>query len=317
MNWATIITPDYLHYALAVHDSLLKTNREPFYLYVFISCSASDFQINETRKGVTFLFIEDVCNEGLGKNIYEKYYFFNRDYFRWSMKAMLLSCLIQNFKINKVAYIDCDINYFNDPTFLFSLLDEYDLILSPHFRSSDPFAEYDNYIMQFNSGIYNGGFVAANKNAVPALEWWARSCFAICEIDPAKGQFVDQTHLNLLPVYFENVHILKHRGCNIANWNQLECKRVKQDDGTVLINNEFPVVFIHFTKSTIRGILSGEDALLLPYLEQYCERLKTYKPEIDWMLKFKKDTAPQKDSGKLVRNNFLRRFANKIKNKFS
>jgi hypothetical protein len=48
--------------------------------------------------------------------------------------------------------------------------------------------------------------------------------------DPSHGQFVDQTHLNLLPIYFDHVKILKHRGCNVANWKQVECRREKKTD---------------------------------------------------------------------------------------
>jgi hypothetical protein len=40
-----------------------------------------------------------------------------------------------------------------------------------------------------------------------------------------------------------------------------------------------PVVFIHFTKSTIRGIQDGSDALLIPFLEEYHAALRGINPE--------------------------------------
>ena len=47
-----------------------------------------------------------------------------------------------------------------------------------------------------------------------------------------------------------------------------------EKDGQVCINGKDPVVFIHFTKSTIRGIVKGEDALLAPFLDIYRENLQ-------------------------------------------
>ena len=63
---------------------------------------------------------------------------------------------------------------------------------------------------------------------------------------------------------------MKHRGCNVANWNQIECKRtINSDTQEITINNTFPIVFIHFTNSTFKGIIQGEDALLKPYMQKY------------------------------------------------
>jgi hypothetical protein len=76
-----------------------------------------------------------------------------------------------------------------------------------------------------------------------------------------------------LPVLFENVGIVQHYGCNIAFWNQHECKRVVSD-GKVLINGEFPIIFIHFTNKYIPEILNGNDPHIYPY---YLEFKKTFE----------------------------------------
>ena len=150
------------------------------------------------------------------------------------------------------------------------------MLLTPHWRASDPLVDPANFQELFNRGIYNAGFIAANKEAVPILEWWGKLCEYKCDFAPQLGFHADQTYLNLFPIYFSGVEILKHKGCNVANWNIVECKRVVSLDGTVLICNEFPIVFIHFTRSTINGILRGSDRILMPYLKQYSLILKKY-----------------------------------------
>lgn len=109
------------------------------------------------------------------------------------------------------------------------------------------------------------------------MNWWANACEFICIKDTAKGMFYDQVHLNLLPVYFEHVGIARHKGCNVANWNMVECKRSLNKDGaSVIIAGEFEIIFIHFSQSTINGIENGTDPLLRPYLEQYVASVNLY-----------------------------------------
>ena len=93
---------------------------------------------------------------------------------------------------------------------------------------------------------------------------------------PERGLFVDQAYLDLLPIYFESVKILRHRGCNVANWNQIECQREENQPGVITING-FPLVFIHFTASTIRGIEAGDDPLLRDHLARYRAALDANK----------------------------------------
>ena len=114
-------------------------------------------------------------------------------------------------------------------------------------------------------------------------------CEYACEKDREKGLFDDQIYLNILPVYFENVGIIRHRGCNVANWNQVECRRTIQNDGTVLINGLYPVIFIHFTASTIKGILNGSDSALISYLKIYAKAIKAQSLNIDILSTFCND----------------------------
>jgi hypothetical protein len=297
----TIITSDYLHYALALRDSIRETGFQDFHFYIFIAASKQDGVLNEMDEGTTCLFVDDLSKSEMGEAIYTKYFDADMDKYRWSMKSVLILHLLEEKGFGKVFCVDCDINFYSSPKFLFDELNSSAVLLTPHYRASDPGVDMENYVLSFTDGIFNAGFVGCNTSGLDAMKWWANSCLHICEKNAQKGQFVDQTHLNLLPVYFEGVHIVKHRGCNVANWNMLESKREVQADGTVKINDKYDVVFIHFTPTTIHGIQHGRDACMQPFLDAYERRNKKYFPEYTLPQRKKKAAVKPDQENRIVR----------------
>jgi hypothetical protein len=276
--FCTIITPSHLAYALALNDSLHKNKRDAFDMYVLLACCSYEFEFHaDVFPALNFIFIDEICDEGIGKALFEKYYPQYIDEFRWSMKPVFINYLLQKNEYDKVIYTDSDIHFYNDYQFLIDELNVSNVLITPHWRASNPHIDLPNFELLYTSGIYNGGFIGANRKAIEVMEWWAKVCKFICVKDSKKGMFVDQVHLNLLPVYFEKIGILKHRGCNVSNWNMVECKRTIAQSGTDLqIQNSYPIVFVHFSKSTIDGISSGVDSLLMPHLMQYYLSINKY-----------------------------------------
>lgn len=279
--FCTIITSSYIHYALALRKSIYDKDKNISF-YILVSDQIENLNKNFIDKYPgTFVFsINEVCSGGLGKSIYDKYYKNDVNAFRWSMKPVFIKYLLEKHDYQKVIYTDADIYFFDDYHFLLDELDIYEVLLSPHWRTCNPHVDPINFGILYTSGLFNGGFIGTNKNALPALDWWAMATEYICVINPSIGMFGDQVHLNLLPVYFDHVGILKHRGCNVANWNMVECSRtLAANNATVIIADKYPIVFIHFTESTINGIVSGVDGLLLPYLKKYYESLNFFAKE--------------------------------------
>jgi hypothetical protein len=311
MIFCTIITSNYIHYALALRESLLQFNQD-IQLYILVSDEKAGLKnMVQTDYPQTYIIYPDeVCGDGLGKAIYDKYASNYMDAFRWSMKPVLLTYLLQKKGADKVIYVDCDIHFYSDYGFLFDELEQSNVLLTPHWRSSDPIADEFNFLQLYIYGLYNGGFVGVNSKAVAALEWWANANLFICEVNASKGQYVDQTHLNLLPIYFDKIVSLKHRGCNVAGWNLLECKRTLDADGTVLINYEWPIVFIHYSESTVHFINIGEDELLLPHMTVYTKRVKFYEEKLGL-----KTSKPENKEFKTSTNGLPFKILYRIKNK--
>jgi hypothetical protein len=66
-------------------------------------------------------------------------------------------------------------------------------------------------------------------------------------IDKPRGIFVDQKWIDLAPLFFEGIYILKHKGYNMAWWNFNDRKLFEQN-GDYYVNSEnYPLVFFHFS----------------------------------------------------------------------
>jgi hypothetical protein len=123
-------------------------------------------------------------------------------------------------------------------------------------------------------GMYDAGFIAVASTATDVMDWWAECCLHAPKGKILEGVRGDEATLNLMPVYFKDVHILQHKGCNVGEWNQNECIRVLQPDGEILINGTEPIIFIHFNSTMDHNT----DIMLLGHLKKYLLTLKNNDP---------------------------------------
>ena len=202
----------------------------------------------------------------------------SKDKLRWSLKPVFLRHLLET-TTDKVIYVDNDIYFFGDFAFLFDLLDTHDFLLTPHHYPRDPHRDQNWLEANFRVGLYNAGFVGVNQNATKDLTWWADCCAYRCEKNLLRGTFDDQKYLDLIPVMNENTHIIRHKGCNVAEWNRSVISR-SEKDGKVFLDEVYPLVFIHFNGTTVRAIEQGEEPLLKKSLSLYLANLKKHKTDI-------------------------------------
>jgi hypothetical protein len=200
------------------------------------------------------------------------------DKLRWALKPSFLKQLLQANKADRVIYVDNDIYFFNDPSFLFEKLNSSSMLLSPHFFKADPQEEQNWLEVNFRLGLYNAGFIGASKQAIDALEWWENCCAYRMRRSYYRGLFDDQKYLDLLPILFEKVEVLKHRGCNLAGWND----EVNLERATIK--------FIHFNEFTLKRF--GEETsnyhwAFLEYVKVIREFHPNYIPKLNNLSWFK------------------------------
>ena len=204
------------------------------------------------------------------------------DRLRWSLKPIFLQFLLLKPDSGGVIYLDNDI-YFHAPFgFLLEKLEQQAMLLTLHWRTVEPEEDEIEFLANFRDGQFNGGFVGVSNKGMEALKWWANACRFKCEKDRKHGFYDDQRYMDALPVRFDDVEIMRHQGCNVAVWNRIVCKRTVVE-GKTLINEQWPIVFIHYSTDIFAEVLYWKrDPLLIPFVEKYVGHLQKYMPEFNF-----------------------------------
>ncbi|MDP9293422.1 MAG: glycosyltransferase, partial [Actinomycetota bacterium] len=201
-----------------------------------------------------------------------------------AVKPWLLRTLLER-NGEGVVYLDPDMRVYAPLDEAFEAVREHGLVLSPH--NTEPMPrdgrkpnEQDILI----AGAYNLGFVglAANGFSEFLLDWWAERLESDCIVDPARGFFVDQRWMDLVPGLARDFHLIRDPGFNVAYWN-LAPRRLSRVDGRVLVN-DVPLRLFHFSgfKSDRPHLLStyqdrirlGDDAVLAELCADYAGALE-------------------------------------------
>jgi hypothetical protein len=114
-------------------------------------------------------------------------------------------CKLLNEGAEKVVYLAPDIALFDDLSPVVSLLDRWNLVLTPHQiqPDHDRAAIIDNEIGSLKHGIYNLGFlaVAGTAEGKRFASWWRDRLLAFCFDDIPNGLFTDQRWCDHAPVF--------------------------------------------------------------------------------------------------------------------
>ncbi|MBK7147459.1 MAG: hypothetical protein IPH78_01245 [Bacteroidetes bacterium] len=275
-NFCTISSTDHLYKVMVLHDSLIQQSSKARLHVLLTDTGIVDY--TKFPDSVIFYMLTQVKSQPHAELILSKYAS-DKDRVRWCMKPVFMRFLLSKRLVDSVIYIDNDICFFNEFISLFDYVGRFGVWLTPHWRCMNPFEDSHVFTDSFTDGMFNAGFVGATAAGLNILEWWAMVNSHRCEKNRAEGMWDDQKYLDMLPVRFSNVGIVRHMGCNVAVWNKRDCIRTPHISG-VRICSEFPIVFIHFTNDTIEDIRAdkyGGDPLLKPYLSQYQERIEYYK----------------------------------------
>lgn len=236
-------------------------------------CLVTDGRVEGIKnEGWTGLALSDL-DAPLSLRIQEKY---NGDKLRWGLKPILLRYLLdQGYK--RVIYVDNDIYFYSSPLPILEELKKNSVLLTPHDYLADPTKDQIWLEATFRIGLFNAGFIGVNSNGADALDWWASCCAYNIKKASWRGLFDDQKYLDLIPVLFEDVKLYKNVGCNVAFWN-LHSREIQiHSDGTYLTNG-IPLIFVHFTKGTLRKFNDKGFLGLAKVGEAYLATLKKFNP---------------------------------------
>jgi hypothetical protein len=199
----------------------------------------------------------------------------DHDCMRWMMKPVAFAHFLQTYK--RIIYVDNDCYFVREYDFLFEDLQEFGILLTPHWRPITP-SSSQSFILNFSDGMFNAGFVGISASGVDALNYWLNACLFRCEKDRSTNLFVDQKYLDLIPIAFPDIcKVVEHKGCNVASWNRRRNVRTKTENGLV-IDGVWPLIFVHLSAWEIdRENLSAYHADFQHFIKYWQSALDTSK----------------------------------------
>lgn len=277
----TSATLNHLPLAFTLAKGFLEFN--PDYLFYIFMIDIIDGRIERFRhekiryESIDSIEIKDFAEI---KDIY------NISEISFSMKPVLASYLLEKFTEAKyVLYFDSDINFYGSVNYAESLLEKYDVLLTPHFLSPMKDRKIPTELDVLRTGVYNMGFMALknSENTRTILRWWKERVFEFGFANNALGLSADQMWMNIAPVMFRKIGIIEHFGYNLAFWNIHE-RHIKEEKGKYIVNDIQPLVFIHFARfnpnkaeyltfEDFDRILPGEIPIITQLCKDYSERL--------------------------------------------
>ncbi|HLB25937.1 MAG TPA: group 1 glycosyl transferase, partial [Nitrospirota bacterium] len=237
----TIASKNYLSFARTLAGSYLKNN--PGSRFYLLLADRPDGCFDPGKEP-----FEVVEVDALGLPERERMYFqYNVLELNTAVKPYFLEYLIRERREEKVIYLDPDIFVLGSLGYVSNLLDEHQVVLTPHITSPYNDCARPNEVDILGVGVYNLGFIGvrACPETAELLKWWQAKLFGQCRHTPEKGLFVDQKWMDMAHCYNGSVHVLRDRGYNAAYWNLHE--REVGKDGDRFTVNGGPLYFFHFS----------------------------------------------------------------------
>lgn len=243
-HFSSVVSFKYLYKFLAMQESLEKHCGN---YHLFTLCSDSTAYRILTKlplKNITLLSISHLESDELSQAKQ------NRSYheYCWTLKPYFLEYIMDAFKDTRYfAHLDADLYFYSEPEQIIAEAPSASLFLTDHNNS-------DNFLHSYEtSGRFNTGFVCCKNDAeaYSAVLWWKKRCLERCPIvaNVAEGVYGDQKYVEKWPLLFNNVHKVRTKGANVAQWN-IQGFRVTCREGKVYVNDD-RLIFYHFSGLSI------------------------------------------------------------------
>lgn len=240
----TIATTNYLPFAVSLLDSVKQYHPE-----FEVAIGLTDYLPEETISRHPLMHKYPLIQ--LHELNAEEFDFITKKYSPMelanSAKILFAEHLLSRKDVEQVIFCDSDMLFFG--TLPESIINESDIIYTPHFCSPPPIEMKRQELEVLNAGIYNGGFFKLRRaqETEKFIKWFKERCVLNCISDRCNGYYYDQLWLNLIPLYFKNVNIDCSPGLNVAYWNLHERTISQNRDGMFTVNESDILSFFHFS----------------------------------------------------------------------
>lgn len=272
----TIVSRNYFHFALTLMASVAE--HLPGTRRVVAICDRLD-GLESTDPGIELVGVEQLGIAELDQMVVQ----YTILELNTAIKPFVFSWLFETSAVARVIYFDPDIELYGSGARLLQHLEASDVVLTPHLTAPLDDDRHPSDLAILQSGTYNLGFLALRRSddSSRLLRWWQGKLVRDCVVDIPRGLFTDQKWMDLVPGFFEHVHVERHPGWNVAYWNLLHRRVESGADGYTV--NGLPLFFFHFSgydprsgsisKHQDRYTLAGCEPAVRQLFARYSQRL--------------------------------------------
>ena len=237
----TIVAKNYLAQARVLMDSARRWN--PDFIRLVILVDLVDGYFDPDKEDFTIISSEEL---GIPDS---RWFHFKYTILELStaVKPYALEFLLHRFDLRNIIYLDPDIRIYASLDPLVRHLKSANILLTPHLTGQLDDDRHPGELEILRSGSYNLGFIAIThrEEAIRFLKWWQSRLFDRCVVDVARGLFVDQRWVDLVPGMFDGVRILREPGYNVAYWNLNHREVARMEEGYTVTGHA--LYFFHFS----------------------------------------------------------------------
>lgn len=240
----TLCSNNYLAQAKTLGDSVLANYPNSIFLIGLVDFRDDAIDYSAFKKMQIAVFNEIGYPEF--EEMLERY---NVIEFNTSVKPFYIEYLWRHYgNDHKIVYLDPDIVIYKPLDHLFTALELNSVVLTPMFSMVTEKTSLDE-LVALRHGMFNLGFIALRytEQSMKLVKWWKERLRTHCLIDKPRGIFVDQKWMDLAPLLFDEVFVLKHPGYNMAWWNFSERRLLIFGDDFAVNDSGKLLYFFHFS----------------------------------------------------------------------
>ena len=245
----TICTNSFLSLARTAANSFQQHHKE--YEFFIGIIDPPDPKIEKWYEGFSIIKCDEIGVEDLD-SMARKY---SISELSCALKSFFTRYLIQKYpNATEILFLDADLYFYSPLSELSELHREYDILLTPHLVQPMQFdGKQPDEIAYLATGTYNGGFfsIRVTDNSRNFIDWWCSRMRDYCFYSLEQGLFVDQKWMNLVPVFFDKVYIIKSPGYNVSYWNLHE-RKISIQNEQLKVNQSDQLRFFHYSSISLR-----------------------------------------------------------------
>lgn len=161
------------------------------------------------------------------------------EYFYTCSAAICYYILYHMPDVDELTYLDADLYFYSDPEPIFKEMEGKSIGIIAH-----KFSLLSKRNMKY--GKYNVGWITFknDKDGMLCVKNWKDDCIEWCYQKVEEHRYADQKYLDYWEDKYQGVHVIQHKGANVAIWNVANYRLNKQNN--VVLVDGTPLIFYHF-----------------------------------------------------------------------